>query len=133
MALREGGAQRINGPLLETTKGNTMPDKKKDSGWFTGDYMGWNKNYFESTGDYMGYAPSEGDTSSSRKTAGRAIDRVVGKQTSHNEAERIYSDPRSVTGKQISPNEARRIKGQKKQGRPLKKSRSRPYKGMGGR
>ena len=66
-----------------------MPDKKKDPGWF--------KNYFESTGDYMGWTPSEGDTSSSRKSAGRAIDRVVGKQ--------------------ISPNEARRIKGQKKKGR----------------
>ena len=47
-----------------------MPDKKQDPGWF--------KNYFESTGDYMGWTPSEGDTSSSRKSAGRAIDRVVG-------------------------------------------------------
>ena len=86
-----------------------MPDKKKDSGWY--------KNYFQSTGDYLGWTPSEGDTSSSRKSAGRAIDRVVGKQISPNEAERIYGDPRSVTGKQISPDEARRIKGQKKKGR----------------
>jgi len=118
MALREGGAQRINGPLPKTTKGNTMPDKKQDPGWF--------KNYFESTGNYMGYAPSEGDTSTSRKSAGRAIDRVVGKQISPNEAERIYGDPRSVTGKQISPDEARRIKGQKKKGPNTRRSPMEP-------